>query len=340
MMNPVKVLAEQFVRQSPITLLALGITVSLIDFLMLYYASVKEGVLYINDGGVGLLNNYGLFSTIVGNAIFPFVAKKFYEGVFSMKASEAITNKAPIEKALSGLPGMIKMQRQYKFVLYMLIIFGALIWVSNVTYHVIGSSEIKWGHQVFDSPNHPLTFIASRLHNFYTWLVIMPLMGHIVINSSFQLKRAVAIASEKGTLAYDLLCPDRRGGFAFIEKVNIAFNVVVAIVYIQITLHYETFAKMNIEHIVGYITLTLLFVGINRIFWSGIYTTIRTLKLESLNKVKENVYKNDSLSFEILKYCYDRRIHGSSILKFIINPGAIVISGIVKLWPMIAKTFT
>ena len=75
-------------------------------------------------------------------------------------------------------------------------------------------------------------------------------------------------------------------------------------------------------------------------FLGGIYATIKTLKLEALNKVKDNVYKDDKMSFEILKYCYERRISVSSIVNFVINPGAIVISGIVKLWPLIAKAFS
>lgn len=338
-MNPARALAKQFVLRSPTTLLAFGIAVSLVDFLVLYAVAAKEGVLHVSEG-IGLLNNYGLFSTILGNAVSLYVAKKYYDGVCSIRASKAVVSTASIEPPLSTLTAMIKMQGIYQFLIYLLITIGALLWLSNVAFHVIGNPEVRWGHRVFDSPDHPFTFSASRLHNLYTWLIIMPLVGHVIIYSSIQLRQAIVIASSEAALTYDLLNPDQRGGFVFVDKAHLAFNVVVALVYIQITMHIETFARMNSEHIIGYIVLTVLLVGINRMFLGGIYATIKTLRLESLNKVKENVYKDDKLSFEILKYCYERKISASSIVNFIINPGAIVVSGIIKLWPVISKAFT
>lgn len=338
MVNPIRALAEQFVRLSPTTLLTSGIVLSLVDFLALYTAAAKEGVLHITQG-IGLLNNYGLFSTIAGNAVFLYVAKKYYDGVCSIRSSKALVNTEVIETSLSDLTAMIKMYGKYQFSIYLLVTIGALAWLSNVASHVIGNPEVRWGHKVFDSLDHPLTFSASRLHNLYTWMIIMPLVGHVMFYSSLQLWRAIAIASREGVLTYDLLNPDQRGGFGFVDKAAVAFNIVVALVYIQITTHIETF-KMNTDHIIAYIVLTLLLVGINRMFLGDIYATIKTLRLEALNKVKDDVYKNDKLSFEILKYCYEGRITASSIVNFAINPGAIVVSGFVKLWPFIAKAFT
>jgi hypothetical protein len=185
-----------------------------------------------------------------------------------------------------------------------------------------------------------LTFIASRLHNLYTWVFVMPLIGHAIVCSSLQLWRAIATAAREGALAYDLLNPDRRGGFGFVDKAAVAFNVIVALVYVQITLHIETFAQMNADHVVAYLALTLLLIGVDRMFLGGIYATIKALRLEALNKLKDKVYEDDKLSFEILKYCYERRMTASSVVNFAINPGTIVISGALKLWPLISKTFT
>jgi hypothetical protein len=104
-------------------------------------------------------------------------------------------------------------------------------------------------------------------------------------------------------------------------------------------MHIETF-KMNTDHIILYVVATALLIAVNRLFLGGIYATIRTLRIEALNKVKERVYEDDKMSFEILKYCYERRVSIPSIVNFAINPGAIVVSGLVKLWPVIAKTFS
>lgn len=332
MWNPVRALAEQFVRRSPTTLLTFGICLSLLDFAALYAASAREGVLHVS-AGIGLLNNYGLFSTLLGNAVFPYVVKKYYDSVCSMRDSKAIVKTAAIEEALSDLRAMIRMRRKYQWV-YLMIVVGAIAWLLNVKFHVIDDPEVKWGHKVFDSPDHLLTFIASRLHNIYTWLIIIPLLAHVTLSSSFQLKRALETASRENALTYDLLNPDQRGGFGFVDGANIIFNVIAALAYVQVTLHIGTFERMNAEHVIAYVTLTVLLIVINRMFLGGVYATIKTLRIESLNKVKDNVYNDDKLSFEILKYCYERRVGMLSVINFVIKAGAIVIPGVLKLWPV------
>jgi hypothetical protein len=320
------------------TLLVFGVAVSLIDFVALYAAASREGVLRINQG-IGLLDNYGLLSTIVGNAVSLYAAKKYYDGVCSIRTSKAVVNAAPVEESLSTLTDMILMRRRYKFLIYGLVALGTIFGLSNVAGHVLDNPEVRWGYKVFDSTDHPLSFIANRVHGLYTLLIIMPFVGHVMVYSSFQLRQAMAMASREGALTYDLLNPDQRGGFAFVDKAHIAFNVVAALVYVQITMHIETF-KMNPEHIIAYVVLTLFLIFINRIFLGDIYATIRRIRLESLNKMKDKAYNDDEMSFEILKYCYERRVSIASVVNFAINPGAILVSGVVKLWPFISKVFS
>jgi len=330
MRNPIKALGEQFVRRSPTQLLVFGLVVSFLDFSVLYFAASREGVLRIN-GGVGLLNNYGLFSTILGNAIFFYVARKYYDSICSMSASNAIVKSAPIEEALSRLTSMIRMRANYQMWVYLIMIVGVIVWLLNVKSHVLDNPEIKWGHPVFDSTNHPLSFIATRLHGLYMVLIVMPLLGHVMISTSIQFRRAFATAWCEGALRYDLLNPDQRGGFRFVDHANILSNVVAALVYLQITLHIGTFEIMNPEYVIGYAALTVLLIVINRMFLGDIYVKIKALRLESLNDVKKSVYNDNKLSFEILKYCYERRVSALTILSAAIKAGAIVIPTVLRL---------
>jgi hypothetical protein len=315
----------------------MGLALSVFDFGTLYFAAESEGVLHIK-GGIGLLNNFGLISTLVGNAVSLYLAKKYYEGVGSIRTSKAVIGSSTyIEKELSVLGAMVKMRGRYRLLIYGFIVVGIMSWLSNVSGHIFDNPRVRWGHKVFDSPDHPFTFIASRLHNIYTWIIIVPFLAHVMIYCSFQLKKALKAASGEGALTYDVLNPDRRGGFAFVDNANILFNSVIALTYIQVTLHIETFEKMNPEHMIAYVTLTVILVIVNRLFLGDIYTTIKTLRLEALNKVKNKVYQDDKLSFEILKYCYERRLGFLSVANFVIKAAAIVIPGVVKAWPSIAR---
>jgi hypothetical protein len=338
MVNPSRALLKQFARRSPTTLLGIGTALSLLDFVAVYAAATKDGVLHIPQG-VGLLNHYGFFSTIFGNAIFLYAAKKYYDGVCAIRTSKAVVNPAIVETSLGDFRDMIELRGKYNFFMYLLVIFGTLWWLSNLSTHVIGDPIAKWG-LVFDSLDHPWSFFVGRLHIIYLEIIIMPLVVYVMVCSSLGLRKVMTIASRECALTYDLLNPDQRGGFGFIDNALLAFNIVAALIYIQITLYIETYAKYNLEHIVDYIILTLLLVGINRMFFADMYGTIKRLRIESLNKVKDQVFKNDNLSFEILKYCYERKIRTLSVANFLVQASAIAVPGIVKFWPFIVRAFT
>jgi len=179
MANPVRTLAQQFVRTTPGTLLWVATVISLADFAMLYAAASREGVLRISDG-IGLLSNYGLFSTTLGNAVLPYAAKKYYDSVCSIRTSEAIVKSEPIERSIALLRNMVQLRERYRFLIYLLLTLGGLVWLSNLSAYLIGNPEIRWGHKVFDSVDHPLTFYVSRIHGFYTWLIVLPVVGQVL----------------------------------------------------------------------------------------------------------------------------------------------------------------
>jgi hypothetical protein len=331
--------AIQFLRVTPLILLVIGIGLALLDLFMLYIAAKQDGVLHIPEG-IGLLQDYGLFSTVFGNAILIYLARRYYEAVCSIRTSKAVNETADVEGPLLVLGSMVRMEGKYRFPMYLFIVIGAIFWAANVGVHLFGDPVAQWGHKVFDSKDHRLSFYASRLHNAYTWLLVLPLVGHVVIFASIQLRRVVNYAAQTGALRYDLLNPDQRGGFLFIERSHFVFNTLLAIVYVQITIHIGTFERMNAEHIVAYVLATLVLLFGNRIFLGDIYSMIDTLRLDALNTTKEKVYRNDTLSFEILKYCNERRVSRFSVVNLITKALAIAISAAVKFAPLLSKTFT
>lgn len=338
MMDRLGAFAERLLRSNPSALLAYGMVISVLDAAILYSAAAREGVLHIR-GGVGLLENYGILSTLAGNALLLYLVSRYYKAVRSIWASKAVIHSQVIERSLSSLAAQIAFRGRARFIVYGFIVTGALAWLSNVTSHLLGDQEVRWAGRVFDSPEYPLTFLASRLHNLLTWVVIMPLAGHVVVVISEQLRRLMARAVREDAVKYDLLNPDQRGGFGFIDRAALAFNTAALLVYCQITLHIGTF-KVNPDHIASYVLATVLVISVNMMFFGGLRSMVKELKLEALNEVKEKVFLNDQLSLEVLKYCYSQRVDTLAVLNFLINPGAVVTSGIVKLWPFLGGVIT
>jgi hypothetical protein len=320
-------------------LLAVGCGLALLDFSVLYASAERDDVLTIPNG-IGLLQDYGLLATVAGNAILFYLARYYYEAVCSIRSSKAVAVTGHIEDSLSELTSMLKMDGKFRFLIYLFFTIGLAYWISNIAFHVFASAETRWGHKVFDSTDHPASFVASRLHNAYTWLFALPFVGYAVIFASIQLRRVVNSAARKGALRYDLLNPDRRGGFLFIEKSHLLFNLLIAIMYVLITMHIGTFDRMNTEHIIAYVFATTALILGNRIFLGDIYSMIDELRIDALNTTKESVYNKDALSFEILKYCYERRFNRFSLVNALTKVAAIALSGAVKLLPLISKALT
>lgn len=333
MTNPVRALIRQFVRATPMRLLCVTTVISLLDFAMLYAAAGREGVLRINDG-IGVLNHYGLFVTILGNAVLPYAAKKYYDSVRSIESSKAVVKSGPIDKSLASLTAMIELRGRYGFFIYMLLIVGFLVWLMNLNIYLLGNPEIRFGLKVFDSPDHPVTFSVTRVHGFYTWLIIMPLVAHVVTFSSLQLRRAMGIATREGALRYDLLNPDGRGGFGFLRKAQVGFSVITGLVYVQILLYsLDRILRTVPEAVVSFGIVTIMLVSVNLTVFPDIYKQIKKLRFESLDRLKDKVYENDRLSFEILRYCYERRINWYLIISIAVQAVAILIAGIGLLRP-------
>jgi hypothetical protein len=146
-------------------LLTVGIGLSLLDFLVSYAAAARDGALRINQG-IGLINHYGFVATVVGNAVALYAAKKYYESACAIKTSDAVRNPAPIDRSLRKLVSILHFHGGYRFLMFFLIIFGALNWVGNIKAHLVGEALSKWG-LVFDSMVYPWSFFVGRIHLFY-----------------------------------------------------------------------------------------------------------------------------------------------------------------------------
>ena len=132
MLHPARALANQFLVRSTLTLLATGCALSLIDFAALYSAAAQEAVLHI-PRGVGLLDNYGLLATLIANGVVINLAKVCVDAIQSITKSKAVTDLAPLQHDLSMLTAMLRMQRQYRFLMFLLVSIGTAFWLSNIT---------------------------------------------------------------------------------------------------------------------------------------------------------------------------------------------------------------
>jgi hypothetical protein len=332
-----KFIANEFLQRDPLVLLFVSVAISLMAGAILYFAAKSEGVLHIN-GGVGFLQNYGLLATLIGNAMLPYLARTYCDQVREISRSTVTTHGTAIHKEMRVLTCMLRLEGKYIYILYLLFMIGAMFWISNVSFHFFGYSKAHWGN-VFDSLQHLRSFSVNRLNNVYSWIIIFPFCGYVVLLSSIQLVRAISKAAKDDSIRYDLLNPDNSGGFAAVGRAHLTFNFLLAITYLQIVLYTTTFKTTNIEHIVAYFGLTLVFIFGNSIFMADANRQIKRLRIEALNVCKERAYSGDNLQFQILKYALEIKPKIFSLIDFATKAVVIAISFAIKFGPSLLSSY-
>jgi hypothetical protein len=306
MADPARAIARAFVRWEPLTWLLIGSSISIIQVITFVAAARAETVLSI-DGGVGLLQNYGLGGNMVANAVLPYLARLYYANV--MKAASAVsgtheqdllTEIGTVSEATTGAGNFVG-------TLYLFAFVGLAAWLTNVTFHLLGLAPQHWGHKVFDSPDHPLLFLLNRLNNLYSWVLIAPLCAHVFLWSTLLLPRMFEAAIARGYARFELLHSDRAGGFIAAENAKVIFNAALAVIYLEVTLHTGTFRLAHLEHILVYVSATAALLFGNLWAFKGLDRQLASLREREMEVRRRRVYEDDSLSFQILKYAHETR---------------------------------
>ena len=282
-------------------ILASCLFISTIEFILLYSAAKIEGVVFIQEG-VGFLENYGIISTLIGDAFLFYLAKKYINSIILISQNTSLYKNDIIIRKVEEYKSRVCLEDRLQGIYYLFIFIGLTAWIINVSFHVFGDSTQHWGGLVFDSRDHPLGFMFNRINNFYSWIFVLPTCLYVITISSIQFWEIIKEASLLRGIKYDLLNPDKFGGFSFVEKGHIFLNLSIAIIYIQIVSHIITFELLNLEHILSYIFITLAFVFGNSFYMSLLNTKIEEMRIKTLNHYKKKIYNNDALSFDIFKY--------------------------------------
>jgi len=306
MADPARAIARAFVRGEPLTWLLVASTISIIQVITFVATARAETVLSI-DGGVGLLQNYGLGGNMVANAVLPYLARLYYANV--MKAASAVSggHEQDLEPEITTIRDATTGERNYVGTVYLFAFVGLAAWLTNVTFHVLGLAPQHWGHKVFDSPDHPLLFLLNRLNNLYTWVLITPLCAHVFLWPTLLLPRVFEAAIARGFARFELLHWDRAGGFIAAENAKTIFNVALAVIYLEVTLHTGTFRVAHLDHILVVASATAALLFGNLWAFNRLNKQLALLREREMETRRRRVYEDDSLSFQILKFAQEAR---------------------------------
>ncbi|MCG8509964.1 MAG: hypothetical protein MI741_12120 [Rhodospirillales bacterium] len=300
----------------------------------LIVSSAYEGVLKIPDG-IGLLENLGLMSTLIGNVVLPYLTKRYYDearrvfGVIDNRNSSELNPDNPI----------IHPSVRHLKVLFLFSFVGLAAWTSNLSFHLFGDPVVHWGSPVFDSIDHPASFVANRVQNIYSWVLLYPVCGYVIVFSTFLVSRQIRRSNGLRLKKFDLLHYDRHGGYRFVERANLLMNLIGAVILVQVAAHSGTF-QINPEHILSFAAATVFLLFANTFFFGAIFTDIDELRRAATHEWRDRIYKGETLGLEVLRYYEDARTARFSLLNLLTRVLAITVSIGLKLLPFLKSVLS
>lgn len=306
MLDPARAVARIFVSREPIVWLVAASAVSVLQAVTFVLAGRAEHVLWI-ERGVGLFQNYGLGANLIANALLPYLARLYYDYTMKAAATASGDKAEDLRQEIERIANATQGKGRFVGTIHAFAFVGLLMWISNISYHVLGLASTHWGHAVFDSPDHPTMFVLNRINNFYSWVVIAPLCAHVFLWPTILLPRLIRAAIERGATRFELLHSDRAGGFVAVENAKFVFNTALAVIYLQVTLHSGTFRLAHLDHILVFIAATVALLFGNYWVFRRVDRELAALKEKEIEIRRRRVYEDDPLSFEILRFAYGTR---------------------------------
>lgn len=254
------------VDASPLHLAILGLFVAAMEAGLLFAAATYEDTLFIPEG-VGLLQNYGVFSSLFGDVLIVMLARLCFAQVVLQLNGRSSGFQVRRRRLREELRAHLTLQTRLRFVLYFACLVGFLFGLYNIGVHLLGDPKAVWaGDGFFDESANPLGFAANRLNGFISWAVVLPVAAFFCAVTFYMFYR-IADQGPRGGAFYDETHPDDFGGFFPLVRAKVFYSIGLSVVFFQIAAHVVTFdASAHHYVVIGAASLMLL---LEQIFSSG-----------------------------------------------------------------------
>ena len=205
-------------------------------------ASLLEGTWRMPANSTGLLRHYGAWCMFVTSPIL-LIAQGFLLAKFSIVAESIesyLTTQqtpAPLRKMVDSYVESISLRGRSSVFFFLLMLFGLLFFAANIqnTFNPYQS----YGNDVFDSRQHSLGFVLTRLYLLLLWSMLYPLAIYISSQVFLAATAIARYACKNGILRINFFAADNCGGLSVFGALNIgvmATYACFAVVYLGIWL--------------------------------------------------------------------------------------------------------
>lgn len=219
---------------------AIAASFFVIEATALLVAAYVDDSLTLHNGGVGLLHHPGIFSILVGDVALFALSAKCAE--LSGKVGSRIPSKNPALVRryfrMHFLTNRFEGRNQFLQLFIALAIVGSFA-VIGQTVKLFDASH-HYGHDTFDSVQHPWSFVVNRINLIVSWCFVVPAFVAYTCLHIDAVRNAVRRVRERKQAAFFVQHPDKAGGYAFFGYLNALFVAGAVTILLETLLIYFT----------------------------------------------------------------------------------------------------
>jgi hypothetical protein len=252
-----------------------------------------EGTIHLEGDGKGLLDRHYGFPAfaLTTPAIFIIL-------VHTLRVCTNILDNIHLFVSTSTVPEDIQrlslhhlkslsLRTKSRYILYLFHIFGLLFSIINVRQTINPTSV--FGHDVFDSYQHPYGFIATRLFLAFLFSYLYPVAIFIVLHVTVSTVIVLRKLGVNDLLKVDLFSQDGSVGLSKFGKLNLLVMMVYFCFYLVMLglflTHIRTYATLNYPLLLS----SLTFLMHNAVFIYYIANSIKKAKNKYLLMLEEKI---------------------------------------------------
>lgn len=253
-------------------------------------ASWVEGAWFL-PGSKGFSQHYGAWAILITDPLLlaatGFLDRHFLVTMTTLPLCSGRDSRRTMWQLLHRYVPFVRGKGPSAFLYLLMVVVGLYCWAKNVqgTFDPTGADRyvIFDHHDVFDSGNHPWSFVIFKVCLFVSWVVIYPIVGFKFLTVAISTRAILRAADLNGILCPRVEHPDCCYGLKNVGTLNIALLAPYVLVFIAIF-------SLLLTHNIIYDSLKIPLIAVSLMFIATSYVVIRPV-YSILSRSRRKIYE-------------------------------------------------
>lgn len=205
---------------------------------------------------------------------------------------------------------VIHASRKYQNLYFLCLTVGFFGWLLNLKQTSAPLSTYE--HDVFDSISHLPSFLAFKTVLFFSWVLIYPAVGFLVISTAYATWRILREAELEGLIAPQMEHPDECYGLRSVGTLNISILIPYLLVIFSTYSIIETHDTVYASVMSSVVVISLLFIWTSYIVIQPVYSILASARRKACNDLIMKMESRQRTAGARVQFLLERLVYSAA----------------------------